>query len=168
MFDMDRRWAAGLVSLFIMLAACSETDSGPTEEDQLTQCVTKWRGTIPNYSRPSLTIRACLTAERCSEEFELPLPNGVARHYPDFTVSARLYPDEGDNAGAFELELTYVPEVAAEISEDDRPTLIVKDDAGTILIDSAGQLPFETADVDDEQPACKTLSLNLDGSQRVE
>lgn len=133
----------------------------------LIQCLTSWRGEIADYEDEQLSVRACLSPALCSEEVQFGADGrGILAQYPDFDFQAWLYRRETETPGKFDVVLTYLPRVASNLRRGDRATLLVKDEAGSIMIDSVSQVPFtisrESGAPADEE--CRAATLNLDGS----
>ena len=165
-----------LILLTTALSACSGTDTKPSQQGDILQCITRWDGDM-DYAGSALTIRACLNAALCSDDLEMVLPDGVVEHYPDFDFWAGIYQMQSDETQLLGVQLWYLPRVAATLGDEDRPTLTVTDDAGNVMIDSVSQVPYETEYFDESgeergSPSdprtimCKSVALNLDGSNR--
>jgi len=164
-----------LAALLTLSACGSDTTPVSTETDVLVQCYAIWFGALPDYEGQSVTIRACLNESTCSEEHELTATSGSHRYYDDFYLSAAFDP-EGHHHGNdpeneiinLSVSLFYMPEFAATLGDEDRATLLVKAEDGSIMMEIVSEVPYldDVRTFRDGDVLCKSVYLRPDGTAR--
>jgi hypothetical protein len=138
-------------------------------------CVSRWDGDI-SYDGSDLTVKACLQANQCSGNLEVPRvpsapepcpelsdvdpPSGtcggvpLGPQHPAFNV--RTY-WSSDSTPDLTVMLQYGLEVSNRLSENDRGSLLVLGESGEAIVESVSEIPYSGA-------RCKVVALNLDGT----
>jgi hypothetical protein len=154
-----------LIWLVGALLGCSGEPPAKDSSGLAITCITHWKGEVVHNESQIRTVQACLKAGLCSEEVELLATDGAFVSYQDFDFSAWTAAPDEEMPGMLEVELAYPPRVAANLGEDDRPSLRVRDDQGASLLESTSQVPFDVTSAEGE--TCKGVLLNLDGTGRM-
>jgi len=161
---------------FCVVALCSACligcgkDESPEGSSAVWACRTTWGGEIPPEAT-RVTARGCLNDSICSPEVSADLsPTCVADGDTVVRCAGNAYAwgsevsleaDWGSDGGV-RVDLEYFLEVSDRLSVNDRTSLRILAEGGTILVDSISAVPYRS--VQTEQGVCRVAAVDFTGA----